>query len=465
MNQIDYLIITIGDPGLYHIVPELKKRGYSVAVISGSKTPENATFFQSNGIPYWHINDLIKKYHDEINMENDTVERIKETYEIPSIRTFYYPHIFYRMSYCGYHDFYDMSNNSENEFLFKKTLDTIQAVECFFRDHNVRFVIQNMGGEIVRRTVCRYGQIHKIPNIIISWTPIPHHYTLISNELGQWDEFIMKDYSELSGEEIDRAKRFIENFRAKGTNISLRRSNSNIIRRFLDYYNNLRVRQNSLLTLKNTVATACRKTRYMYTVSKWYRNPNFEEKFFFYPLHYPAESRLTFWNAHCWRQEFIVEYVARSLPQGYKLYVKPHPEWATAFPLEGLKILSEISNVRLIPPHIPSAQLIQNSAGVVVVNSTTGYEAILQNKPVISFGTEFYNAYPSVLCVENFRDLPMLLYRALHQKDNADATLISFVNAFLSASRPGDFENLDNKDIVLIVDGVLDYSDRYFHDK
>lgn len=146
MNQIDYLIITVGDPGLFRIAPELRKRGYSVAVISGSKKPEDTTFFQSNKIPYWHINDLIKKYHDEINIEDDTVERIKETYEIPSIRTFYYPHIFYRMDYCGYHDFYDMSNNSENEILFKKTLDTIQVIECFFRDHNVRFVIQNMGG-------------------------------------------------------------------------------------------------------------------------------------------------------------------------------------------------------------------------------------------------------------------------------------------------------------------------------
>lgn len=468
MSPIDYLIITIGDLGLFHIAPELKRRGYFVAVISGSNQKEDIEFFQANNIPYWHINDLIDKYRDEIYIKSDVIERIKEIYKIPSIRNFYYPYLFYHSGDFEYHDFYNLSNNSENDILFNRTLEIIQAIECFFRDNHINFIVQNMGGEILRRTVYHCSKIKNIPNIIISWTPLSHHYTLLSNELGQWDEFVMKDYSQLSAEEIRQAKEYIMDFRSKGTNITLRKtnkSNLNKIQMILDQYKILRKRQDPFLALKNTLVKGYYKATYSYKVSKLFREPDFDENFFFFPLHYPAESRLTFWNAHCWRQEFIAEYVARSLPQGYKLYVKPHPEWVTAFPLEGLKMLSKVSNIQLIQPHIPSVQLIQNSVGVVVVNSTTGYEAILYNIPVISFGTEFYNAYPLVLCVENFRDLPMLIYQALHQKPNNEAMLISFVNALLRASRPGNFGALEEKDIILIVNGILDYSKKLIDDQ
>jgi hypothetical protein len=461
MKHVDYLIITIGDTKLYRITTELKKKGYSVAVISGSIKPDDISILKENKIPYWHIDDLIDKYHDEIISNDDIAERIQDTYDIPSIRTFYYPHIFYRMEYCGYDDFYDMSNNSDNEFFYKKVLDTFQAIECFFRDNSVRFIIQNMGGEILRRSVYHYGKKYNIPNIFIGWTPVPSHYTLLSNEMGQWDELVQQDFSELSMEEIDKAKKFIDDFRLKGTTVSLRKKNTKIFQKFLNYYKHLRERQNLFSALENTLMGGYRNAKYLYNFSNWSEEPNFGEKFFFFPLHYHGEARLTFWDAQCWRQEFIAEFVARSLPQGYKLYVKPHPEWVTSFPLKGLKILSEVSNIRIIPPNISSIPLIRSCAGVITINNTTAYEAILHQKPVISLGTEFYNNCPSVFHTNNMKDLPRIIYLALRQKPD-DLILVSFVNSFLKASHPGDFNNLNEENSLMIVNGILEFTNKYF---
>ena len=456
--NLDFVMITIGGDQYFNLAPEFARRGYTIGIISGSpKHYKDNIELMGKNIPYWHINDLIDKYKDKIKYDNKTIEQIKEKYNIPCLHSFYFPHFYYRMSYFNFDDFYDASNHSESEVLFKKTIDTFQAVEYFFEENSVKYTIQNLGGEILRRVVFHYNKKFNIPNIIISWTPLPKHYVLISNEIGKWDELKLERYDELSSAEVKGALDFISKFRNKGTIVKLKESKSkNILKRFIDYFFEQKQNSNFLLAIKITYKAVFSKLKKNILYPRLYKLPDSNDKFFFFPLHYHAESRLTLRDPHCWRQEFIVEYVARSLPRGYKLYVKPHPEWPTQFPYDGLKIISKISNIVLVPPSYRSIDLIKKSEAVIVINSTVGFEGLMHGKSVIVLGTEFYSDAGIAYDVKNLRDLPKIINGSA-MKGVKEEYLICFVNAFLNANRKGDFYNLNDKNIKLFVDGILDY--------
>lgn len=455
--NIDFLLVTIGDTSLYKIAPLLAEKGYTVGIISGTPNhyKDDIKFIDNNeNIVYWHINDLIRKFKDKIDYSDGISGLIEKKYNIPSLHSFYFPHFYYRMRYCNYENFYDLSNHSENKILFKKTIEIFQVIELFFRENNVNFTIQNLGGELLRRVIYNHNKRNHIPNIIISHTPIPEHFVLISNEIGIWNGLDIRSYEEISDEDIKKAKKFIREFRNKGSVVKLKTNESKGI--ISNLFENLFSKRKISKSLINKYLNYLFKH---YSYQKFYENVNLDDKYLFFPLHYHAESRLTLRDPHCWRQEFIVEYVARSLPEGYKLYVKPHPEWPLDYPKEGIKLMSSISNVRMVKPEYNSVELIKKSEAVVLINSTAGFEALIHNKPVISFGTEFYTNLGLTYDVTDLRKLPKIINEALNNCLEPKR-LISFVDAFLKYNIEGNLYNLNDKNIKLIVNGILSYKDK-----
>lgn len=447
--DLDFLIINIGNTELFKLAPEFLNKGYKVGIISGSPRHFKDNEDIQKNVPFWHINDIITHYKNEIKYDDDTLNKIKQDFNIQSFHNFYFPHMFYRNQYCGHNDFYKLSNNSENEILFKKTIETFQAIKFFFKDNNIKCTIQNLGGEILRRVIFFHNQKYDIPHIFVEASPVPEHFVILSDENGLWDELEIKNYNELSKSAINNSLEFIEEFKNKKTVVKLKDNqkalnHEKIINFITNKKNRLSMSTDYIKKLKKRAQ-----------ISRFYNEPDLNEKFIYFPLHYHIESRLTLRDPHCWRQEFIVEYVARSIPQGYKLYVKPHPEWPLDFPYEGLKLISEISNVKLINPFYNSINLIKKSNAVVVINSTAGLEAIIYKKPVITFGTEYYNESNLTYKVDNLRKLPEIINNALKNRLNSK-DLICFVDAFLKANRKGDLYNLD-QDNILFVEELLDY--------
>ena len=150
-----------------------------------------------------------------------------------------------------------MSNHSESGVLFKKTIETFQAIEYFLEENSVKYTVQNLGEEILRRVVYHHNKKFNIPNVIISWTPLPEHYALISNEIGRWDELELKRYDELSPSEVKEALDFINSFRNRGTTIKLRElKNENIFKRFVNYLIEQRRNKGFLPAIRLTYKTA-----------------------------------------------------------------------------------------------------------------------------------------------------------------------------------------------------------------
>jgi len=164
--------------------------------------------------------------------------------------------------------------------------------------------------------------------------------------------------------------------------------------------------------LKSIPKTALKILRYL-MVRKIVQDPDLNKNYFLFPLHYLDDAQITF------REPFIdqfelIRHISRSLPQGYYLYVKPHPHYmGTDVSLRELWKISKLRNVKVINPLIPPIRLIKYAKGVITINSTTGFEALIFGKPVITFGHDFYCQEDIAYVVRDLNKLPEYIMLAI----------------------------------------------------
>jgi hypothetical protein len=108
--------------------------------------------------------------------------------------------------------------------------------------------------------------------------------------------------------------------------------------------------------------------------------------------------------------------ISRSLPKGWKVYVKEH--FITFSPLGWgwkkrsfgyYKRISTLSNVEFIPIEIPTARLIDGSQAVATVTGSIGIEAVARSKPALTFGSAWYNGCNGVFPIRNHSDCKEVL--------------------------------------------------------
>ena len=173
----------------------------------------------------------------------------------------------------------------------------------------------------------------------------------------------------------------------------------------------------AIFTLKNSIKKYMRK--------KFIEN-NLEEKFdtttpyVYFPMSVDMERNFLIDSPMYTNQIEIIRIISKSLPIGYKLYVKENPsqasrEWRSNRVYEEIK---NIPNVTLIKPNVNGRKLIQNSSLVISIAGTSSLEAAFYEKPSIVFGKVIYNMLPSVHKVENLEKIPELIKNSLKTKVN-----------------------------------------------
>lgn len=173
-------------------------------------------------------------------------------------------------------------------------------------------------------------------------------------------------------------------------------------------------------------------------VKKLYQNPVYGECFLLYPLHFHPESSTSILSG-TWLNEYeVIRNIAFNLPEGMRLYVKDHTS-AWAFPdLDFYRRLRALPNVRVLAPESPTKQLIRQSAAVITLTSTVGYEALLMRKRVFLFGSVFYEFHKGVTRVVNPAQLHDLLTSTVpFPIDWDDQYNEDFVCAYYMSTLPG----------------------------
>ena len=174
-------------------------------------------------------------------------------------------------------------------------------------------------------------------------------------------------------------------------------------------------------------------------LKKYYRklfiNKNFLQKiekdqpFIYYPLHAEPERSLLLVAPYFTDQLELISNVAKSIPIGYKLFVKEHKVMGL-FGWRSLSYYKKIlahPNVELIHPFTNVNEMLDNCSLVVGVGGATGSEAAFHGKPAIVFADVSYSSLPSVVKIKNIEELPIIIRKQLLQKVNYSA-LNDYVN-------------------------------------
>lgn len=153
-------------------------------------------------------------------------------------------------------------------------------------------------------------------------------------------------------------------------------------------------------TVRSPIWMVQRRAERLY--NQWATRSLFEEpvpgeSYLIYPIHYQPEASTLVRGVYYLNQVALVEDIAKSLPVGMRLYVKEHFANRGRHTRDFYRALKRIHGVRLISPEANSWELLRHCSGVVAISSTMGWEGILLEKPVFTFGETFYNAFPLVI--------------------------------------------------------------------
>ena len=156
------------------------------------------------------------------------------------------------------------------------------------------------------------------------------------------------------------------------------------------------------------------------------------EKFLFYPLHLEPEASVLYLGDGLYKNQIkLIENIAASLPAGYYLYVKDHPHEYAYRQAEDYQKLLQIPNIRLLSQWIPAKAIISKSQGVVTLNGTAGFEAMLMNKPVYCFANNMYSFVRGVNYVKHIRDLREIISCTITKPIIEDSEILPYVMAYL----------------------------------
>ncbi len=178
---------------------------------------------------------------------------------------------------------------------------------------------------------------------------------------------------------------------------------------------------------------------YVAEATRMFERPVPGERYVLYPLHLQPEATTLVLAPFYLNQLALIEDLAKSLPAGFKLYVKEHVVSRGRWPLEFYRAIRRVPGARLLSPAEDTAALIRGAAAIAVVTGTMGWEALLLDKPSITFGHVFYNRYPLVhraglLPKEQW---PELVRKAIFEHRTDAELLRRFVACLHHATFPG----------------------------
>lgn len=141
----------------------------------------------------------------------------------------------------------------------------------------------------------------------------------------------------------------------------------------------------------------------------------------------------------------LIESIVKSLPIGYKLYVKEHPAMNSRGwnKISFYKQLMRLPNVKLLHPNTKSVDLMKKSSLIIVITGTLGFEALCHNKPSITFADTDYSMLSCVTRIKSMEELPLAISTSLTKQVNP-LELGEYIETILANSFEFDVHSFRN---------------------
>jgi len=146
----------------------------------------------------------------------------------------------------------------------------------------------------------------------------------------------------------------------------------------------------------------------------------YKENYLYFPLHYQPEATTYPLGNYFIDQFNAVKILSTHIPKGYYIYVKEHPDtfnlgrtmWTKGNYSRDNNFydqLISLKNVKLVPMTENIFKLTKNSKAVCTLTGAPGLEGLISGKPVIIFGTAWYENCKEVFKCSTHKDLKQII--------------------------------------------------------
>ena len=140
--------------------------------------------------------------------------------------------------------------------------------------------------------------------------------------------------------------------------------------------------------------------------------PDYSSKYIYLPLHYqPEETSCPSGDVYV-DQFLLAETLLKYTPDNIDLYVKEHisqfhplMEGEMGRSVDFYDRLKKFKRVKLISTNVNSFELIDHSIAVATITGTVGLEALIRRKPVLVFGTAWYEHLSGIFQIKTMKNL------------------------------------------------------------
>lgn len=186
--------------------------------------------------------------------------------------------------------------------------------------------------------------------------------------------------------------------------------------------------------------------------------------FVYYPLHVPADFALTIREPDHLDQCALLDVLCRAAPASHRVAFKEHPALIGAIPYTRLAaLLKQHDNLVMLDPGINNYDVLKRADAVITVNSKSGAEALLLEKPVLVLGDSFYRSSPHVVRIDRLADLPSALREVLAgRRRPARSEVAAYFQDVWDSSYAGELYELSESNVAAFarsLDAALDRVD------
>lgn len=308
-----------------------------------------------------------------------------------------------------------------NEFdLASKAIDYFKVWEDLFKKHNINYIVTSGGGELIRRTSLAAAKKYNIKYFSLFPSIHKNQLLFIDNEYYSFNLDLNKKQS-IPLPERKEVVDYINNI--KNSRVKFTRSPKKfdlgkktktffrLLKRIVIHEKNSEEFPATFLMNKNFLTRLRRIIEPIF----FYDNFDKNEKYIFFPMHISYDAQIKVRAPQFKDQTFIIDVLSRSIPYGYKLYVRGHPNLRGTYPLSMFKKIKRLKNVKIISPDIHPHEVIANSQAIAVINSTAGFEGLIFEKPVITFSHAFFRGLGMTYDVHDLFDTSKIISEALRK--------------------------------------------------
>jgi hypothetical protein len=126
-------------------------------------------------------------------------------------------------------------------------------------------------------------------------------------------------------------------------------------------------------------------------------NPDFSQKFVYFPLHYQPELTTTAIGGIYCDQVLAIEKLANFLPDDWLIYIKENPKQSSyQRGPDFFERIKPIKKAKIVPLSTNTYKLIKHCVFVATITGTPGWEAITWGKNTLAFGNAWYRKLPGI---------------------------------------------------------------------